>query len=94
MKALDIPRFLAISMTLLVAFMIVMGYFYPQSENSNLQSQVMIAWASVVSFYFGSSQSSARKTEMLMAPTTSTVTTTPDATVRTVTEPSAQKDGE
>ena len=64
MKDLDIAKFLAITTTLMVMAMVGLGYFFTPMD-SNIQSQVLIAWAGVVGFYFGSSQGSKDKTALM-----------------------------
>ncbi len=96
----NLPLFLAITTTL--GFFSLLGdiCFREVPTGSKEIAFAMLgsvgsAWTGLIGYYFGSSAGSARKTEMLAQPTTSTTTTTPTTEVKTVTEPKTEKkDGE
>lgn len=93
----DAKRFLVVVVTVAYIGMVYLLFFVPIIEANK---EVLIAQVAVLSagvgamfgYHFGSSSGSAKKTEMLAQPTTSTTTTTPNAEIKTVTEP--KKEGE
>ena len=95
----NLPLFLAITTT--IGFFSLLGDIcfreVPTSSKEiafAMLGSVGSAWTGLIGYYFGSSAGSARKTEMMAQPTTTTVTTAPDSKVETVTAPAAAKENE
>lgn len=70
MKDWNVPRFLVVTTTLGFFTLIVLLYFkaFPAESKDILNVMLGVvgsAWTGIVGYYFGSSQGSARKTDML-----------------------------
>jgi hypothetical protein len=94
-RKLDLVAFLVVATTIGFFSLIWLSFFFKPPDESNGILNVLIgsvgtSWTGIVMYYFGSSSGSAKKTDMMGAPTTQT-TTTPEKVV-TVTTPTPKPD--
>ncbi len=93
----NVPLFLAIATTCAFFSLVADICFREVPTGSKEIAFTMLGsvgtqWVAVMQYHFGSSSGSARKTEMMGQPTTTTVTTAPDSKTETVTAPTEKKD--